>query len=250
MILAVGFRVNGKRGTQFRQWANRHLHEYMLKGFVMDDERLKNPDGRPDYFDEMLERIRDIRASEKRFYQKVRELFALSSDYDTTDKATQMFFAEVQNKLLYATTNQTAAELISARASADKNNMGLTSWKGSIVRKQDIYIAKNYLNQDEIDTLNRLVVIFLETAELRAKNRVNTTMDFWRQNANSIIQNNDFQLLKGTGSISHKQMKQLALGEYQKFDQRRKQHEAEQADRQDEKELKALETKIKNREER
>jgi len=145
MILAVGFRVRGVRGTHFRQWANRHLHEYMVKGFVMDDERLKNPDGRPDYFDEMLERIRDIRASEKPFYQKVRDLFALSSDYDKSDKATQMFFAELQNKLLFAVTEQTAAEMVTARADADKTNMGLTHWKGSIVRKQDIFIAKNYL---------------------------------------------------------------------------------------------------------
>jgi len=247
MILALGFRVKGKRGIQFRQWANRHLHEYVTKGFVIDDERLKNPDGRPDYFDEMLERIRDIRASEKRFYQKLRELFALASDYDSSDKATQMFFAEVQNKLLYATTQQTAAELITTRANADKSNMGLTNWQGSIVRKQDIYTAKNYLTNDEIDTLNRLTVIFLETAELRAKNRVATTMDFWRANANAIIQNNDFQLLQGKGSISHKQMQQLTLSEYQKFDQRRKQYEAQLADQQDEKELEALEVKIKNR---
>jgi len=138
MILAIGFRVRGKRGTQFRQWANQHLQEYMLKGFIMDDERLKNPDGRPDYFDEMLARIRDIRASEKRFYQKIRELFALSSDYDASDKATQMFFAEAQNKLLFAVCKKTAAEIIASRADANKDNMGLTSWKGSIVRKQDI----------------------------------------------------------------------------------------------------------------
>ena len=142
MILAIGFRVRSKRGTQFRQWANQNLKEYMIKGFVMDDERLKNPDGRPDYFDELLERIRDIRASEKRFYQKVRNLFALSSDYDPTDKATQMFFAETQNKLLYAVTGKTAAEIIVSRADASQPNMNLTSWKGHIVRKQDIFIAK------------------------------------------------------------------------------------------------------------
>ena len=146
MILAIGFRVRSKRGTQFRIWANRNLKEYMVKGFVMDDERLKNPDGRPDYFDELLERIRDIRASEKRFYQKVRDLFALSSDYDASDKATQLFFAETQNKLLFAVTGQTAAELILSRAKADAPNMALTSWKGSVVRKQDIFIAKNYLS--------------------------------------------------------------------------------------------------------
>lgn len=143
MILAIGFRVRSKRGTQFRQWANQNLKEYMLKGFVMDDERLKNPDGRPDYFDELLARIRDIRASEKRFYQKVKELFALSSDYDATDKATQMFFAETQNKILYAITGLTAAEIIVSRANAEATNMNLTSWKGNVVRKQDIYIAKN-----------------------------------------------------------------------------------------------------------
>jgi hypothetical protein len=182
MVLAIGFRVRSKRGTQFRIWANQHLKEYMVKGFLMDDDRLKNPDGRPDYFDELLERIREIRTSEKRFYQKVRDLFALSSDYDKTDKATQMFFAETQNKLLYAVTGQTAAEIILERADPDKPNMALTSWQGSVVRKQDIFIAKNYLNEDELDTLNRLVVIFLETAELRAKNRVDITIKFWREN--------------------------------------------------------------------
>ena len=135
MILAIGFRVRSNRGTQFRIWANRNLKTYMVKGFVMDDERLKNPDGRPDYFDELLERIRDIRASEKRFYQKVRDLFALSSDYDLSDKATQMFFAETQNKLLYAVTGKTAAEIIVSRANATKPNMALTSWKGTVVRK-------------------------------------------------------------------------------------------------------------------
>jgi len=190
MILAIGFRVRSKRGTQFRIWANKNLKEYMVKGFLMDDDRLKNPDGRPDYFDELLERIRDIRASEKRFYQKIKDLFALSSDYEADDKSTQMFFAETQNKLHYAVTGQTAAELIVSRANADKSNMNLTSWKGSIVRKQDIFIAKNYLTQDEIDTLNRLVVIFLESAELRAKNRMDITIDFWRENVDKIL---DFQ---------------------------------------------------------
>ena len=138
MILAIGFRVRSKLGTQFRIWANRNLKTYMVKGFVMDDERLKKTDGRPDYFDELLERIQDIRASEKRFYQKVRDLFALSSDYDITDKATQMFFAETQNKLLYAVTGQTAAEIVITRANAEVPNMALTTWKGSVVHKQDI----------------------------------------------------------------------------------------------------------------
>ncbi len=171
MILSIGFRVKSIKGTQFRKWANRNLKEYMVKGFVIDDERLKNPDGRPDYFDELLARIRDVRASEKRFYQKLRELFALSSDYDSTDKATQMFYAETQNKILYAITGKTASEIIVSRANENEVNMALTSWKGTIVRKQDIYIAKNYLTEDEVDSLNRFIVVFLETAELRAKNR-------------------------------------------------------------------------------
>ncbi len=247
MILAIGFRIRSRRGIQFRQWANRHLREYMTKGFVMDDERLKNPDGRPDYFDEMLERIRDIRASEKRFYQKVRELFALSSDYDGDDKSTQMFFAETQNKLLFATTKQTAAEIIATRADANKKNMGLTSWKGSIVRKQDITIAKNYLLADEIDTLNRLVVVFLETAELRVKNRTDITMDFWRENTDRIIAVNDKVLLTGKGSVSNQKMQAIAMIQYQNFDTRRKIYEARLADEEDIKELRQIASDVKER---
>ena len=162
-ILAVGYRVRSPRGVQFRRWASTVLKEYLVKGFVMDDERLKNPDGRPDYFDEMLARIRDIRASEKRFYQKVRDLFALAADYDKTDETTQTFFATVQNLLLYAVTQKTAAELIVSRANPVDSHFGLRSWKGTLVRKQDIVVAKNYLTEDEVDTLNRLVAIFLET---------------------------------------------------------------------------------------
>jgi len=244
MILAIGFRVRSVRGTQFRQWANRHLHEYIVKGFVMDDERLKNPDGRPDYFDEMLARIRDIRASEKRFYQKVRDLLALCSDYDATDKATQMFFAETQNKLLYAVTGHTAAELVVERADARQANMGLTSWKGSVVRKQDIYIAKNYLTADEIDTLNRLVVIFLETAELRAKNRLDITTDFWRDNVDRILSGNDKAVLDHKGGVSREQMEKRVVGEYDTFNARRKKHEAELADAQELEELKQIEQTI------
>ncbi len=245
MILAIGFRVRSKRGTQFRIWANRNLREYMLKGFVMDDERLKNPDGRPDYFDELLERIRDIRASEKRFYQKVRDLFALSSDYDPTDKATQMFFAETQNKLLYAVTGKTAAEIIVSRADASMPNMALTSWKGSVVRKQDIFIAKNYLNEDEIDTLNRLVVIFLESAELRAKNRIDITMKFWYENVDRILEFQDKNILRNAGSISNKQMEAKVRKIYAQYDKRRKEYDALKADKQDMEELKHLEEKIK-----
>ncbi|WP_410681326.1 virulence RhuM family protein [Avibacterium paragallinarum] len=234
MILAIGFRVRSKRGTQFRQWANTQLAELMKKGFVMDDERLKNPDGRPDYFDELLERVRDIRASEKRFYQKVRELFALSSDYDGSDKATQMFFAETQNKLIYAVTQQTAAELIVSRADANAPNMALTSWQGSKVRKQDIFTAKNYLSADEIDNLNRLVVIFLESAELRVKNRQDLTLDYWRNNVDALLTFNDKPLLKTAGKITHKQMEEKVRSIYDEFSQKRKQAEALQADREDE----------------
>ena len=179
-IFAVGYRVRSPRGVQFRRWASTILKDYLIKGFVLDDERLRNPDGRPDYFDEMLERIRDIRASEKRFYQKVRDLFALSSDYDKTDKATKIFFATVQNLLIFAVTKKTAAELIIARANPADPHFGLFTWKGEKVRKADIVVAKNYLSEDEIDTLNRLVVIFLETAELRAKSKQETRMDFWK----------------------------------------------------------------------
>ena len=187
MILAIGFRVRSKRGTQFRIWANQHLKEYMIKGFTMDDDRLKNPDGRPDYFDELLERIRDIRASEKRLYQKVRDLLSLSSDYDATDKATQMFFAETQNKLLFAVTHQTAAEIIVSRADSSAPNMALTAWKGAVVRKGDVIVAKNYLNSDEIDSLNRLTVMFLDSAEIRVKDRKDLTLDFWRDNVNRLL---------------------------------------------------------------
>ena len=179
MILAIGFRVRSPRGTQFRRWANSTLKEYLRKGFVLDDERLKNPDGRPDYFDELLARIRDIRASEKRFYQKLRDLFALSSDYDKTDTATRAFFAETQNKLIYGITGQTAADLIMARADAEKPNMALTSWAGGRVRKGDIITAKNYLSSDELDSLNRIVTVFLESAELRVKMRKDLTLQYW-----------------------------------------------------------------------
>ncbi|WP_332024911.1 virulence RhuM family protein [Kaistella sp.] len=247
MILAIGFRVRSKRGTQFRQWANRNLKEYMVKGFVMDDERLKNPEGRPDYFEELLARIRDVRASEKRFYQKVRDLFALSSDYDGSDKATQMFFAETQNKLLFAITGKTAAELIVSRANPEEPNMALTSWKGHVVRKQDVLIAKNYLNEDEIDSLNRFVVVFLETAELRAKNRQDITMAFWKENVDKILEFNEKPILQNKGSISNAQMEKMIDQVYQTFDARRKLEDAQKADQEDLNDLKALEQVVKSR---
>lgn len=247
MILAIGFRVRSKRGVQFRKWANIHLKEYLIKGFVMDDQRMKNPDGQFDYFDELLARIRDIRASEKRFYQKIKDLFALSSDYDGSDKATQMFFAETQNKLLYAITGHTAAELIVARADANEPNMALTSWKGKVVRKQDIIIAKNYLTADEIDSLNRFVVVFLETAELRAKNRTDISIKFWRENVDAIIQFNDKQLLSHRGRISNSEMEKKVKEIYAVFDKKRKKQAALQADKEDLRELEQLQEKLKHR---
>ncbi|WXT99416.1 MAG: hypothetical protein Ctma_0113 [Catillopecten margaritatus gill symbiont] len=244
MILAIGYRARSKRGVQFRTWATSNLKEYMVKGFLMDDERLKNPDGRPDYFDELLKRIRDVRASEKRFYQKIRDLLSLSSDYDKTDKATQMFFAEIQNKLLYAVTDKTAAELIINRANKDQPNMALTAWKGSIVRKQDIFIAKNYLFEDEIDTLNRLVVIFLETAELRVKNRQDITLEFWRDNVDKMLDFNDKKILTTKGAISKEQMQQKITEIYTLFDKKRKTTEAKETDL---KELEELHNSIKRK---
>lgn len=246
LILAIGYRVRSPRGVQFRRWASTHLKEFLIKGFVMDDERLKDPGGW-DYFDELLERIRDIRASEKRFYQKVRDLFALSSDYQAREQETQLFFAEVQNKLLYATTQHTAAELILERANPDAPNMALTSWKGARVRKADVIVAKNYLDSDEIDTLNRLVVIFLEQAELRVKQQKDLTLDYWRNNVDKMLAFNDRPVLDGAGSISRNQMEKVAFQRFEDFDQKRRSDEAAEADAADLQEIEQLEKAIKNK---
>jgi len=245
MILAIGFRVKSKKGTQFRKWANENLKEFMVKGFLIDSERLKNPDGRASYFEELLAQIRDIRSSEKIFYQKVRDLLSLSSDYDSTDKATQMFFAETQNKILYAITGQTAAEIISNRADEKKLNMALTNWQGKIVRKQDIFISKNYLNHDELDSLNRFVTVFLETAELRAKDEKDITISFWQENIDKIIELNNKKLLSYKGSVSNKEMEKLVSKMYEKFNNNRRKEQMILADKQDLKELEAFEKNIK-----
>ena len=244
MILAVGYRVRSPRGTQFRQWATAHLSEYLVKGFVMDDERLKEPGGW-DYFDELLARIRDIRASEKRFYQKVRDLFALSSDYRGDDPDAQQFFAETQNKLLYAVTGQTAAEIVVSRADSNEPNMALTSWKGARVRKQDVTIAKNYLSVEEVDTLNRLVVIFLDQAELRARNRQDLTLNYWRENVDRLLDFNEFPILEGAGSVSAEQARMAAHERYELFDAERRRAEAQAADEEDLRELRASAERIK-----
>ena len=246
LILAIGYRVRSPRGVQFRQWASTHLKEYIVKGFVMDDERLKNPGGW-DYFDELLARIREIRASEKRFYQKVRELFALSSDYQAREKETGIFFAEVQNKLIYAATLHTAAELVIKRADPSQPNMALTSWSGSRVRKQDVIIAKNYLTEDEVDTLNRLVIIFLEQAELRAKQQKDLTLAFWRRSVDRMLAANDLPLLDGPGSVSHDDMKLIANERYDNFDAIRRNHEALAADAEDLKAIEDLEKVLKEK---
>lgn len=243
VILAVGFRVRSPRGTQFRQWANNTLKEYLQKGFILDKDRLKNPDGRPDYFDELLEQIRDIRASEKRFYQKLRDLFALSSDYKVTEKATQLFFADTQNKLLFGVTKKTAAEIIATRANADAQNMALTSWSGSIVRKADVIVAKNYLTSDEIDVLNRLVTIFLESAELHVKMRKDLTLDFWRASVDKLLLDHGVPLLQSHGKITMEQAQTHARKVYEEFDARRKAFDAAQADEFD---LLELEQETKN----
>jgi len=245
MILAIGYRVRSPRGTQFRQWATAHLAEYLVKGFVMDDERLKNSKGW-DYFDELLARIREIRASEQRFYQKVRDLFALSSDYRTDDSAAQLFFAEVQNKLLYAVTQKTAAELIVTRADSAAPNMALTNWSGSRVRKHDVIVAKNYLSADEVDTLNRLTVVFLETAELRAKERKQLTLDYWRQNVDRLLEFSERPVLHTAGSVSAGQMKSIAHERYETFDANRRNAEAIAAGAEDIQALEAIGMQAKN----
>ena len=246
MILAVGYRVKGLRGTQFRQWATTYLAEYLIKGFVMDDERLKNPGGW-DHFDELLARIREIRASEQRFYQKVRDLFALSADYQASDSAAQQFFAEVQNKLLYAVTQKTAAQIVVDRSNPDAPNMALNTWSGSRVRKQDVIVAKNYLTADEVDTLNRLVVIFLEQAELRVKERKQLTLDYWRQNVDRLLEFNERPVLQGAGRISAEQMKGIAHERYDVFDARRRSAEALAADADDLRMLESVEKQAKGK---
>ncbi|MGE5475778.1 MAG: virulence RhuM family protein [Bacteroidales bacterium] len=243
MILAVGYRVRSPRGVQFRQWATATLAEYLVKGFVMNDERLKDP-GHWDYFDELLERIRDIRASEKRFYQKVRELFSLSQDYGDDPSAASQFFAEVQNKMLYAVTRFTAAELIVDRADASQPNMNLQSWSGARVHKADVVVAKNYLTGDEIAELNRIVTMFLDFAEDRVAQRKQLTLADWRSNVDRFIAFNERPLLAGAGTISRERMKQVVHARYEEFDGKRKTQEAAVADAADLEELRAIEAEV------
>jgi hypothetical protein len=223
-ILAVGFRVRSPRGTQFRQWATARLGEYLVKGFVMDDERLKNPrrPDTPDYFDELLERIRDIRASEGRMYLRLREILALAADYSPKDADTQVFFQTVQNKLHFAVTGQTAPELIAGRADAAKPNMGLTSWRGAVVRKADVTVAKNYLQADEIDGLNRLVGMFLDYAEDQAKRRKQVFIRDWRERLDSFLQFNERRVLPNAGKVTREDADERAQTAYAVFEKRRR----------------------------
>ncbi|EKN3361448.1 virulence RhuM family protein [Yersinia ruckeri] len=232
VILAVGYRVRSPRGTQFRQWATQMLQEYLIKGFVMDDERLKNPpvgsSAVPDYFDEMLERIRDIRASERRVYLRVREIFALAADYQPSLKETTLFFQTIQNKLHFACTGHTAAELIHQRADANQPHMGLSSYKGEEVRKSDVTVAKNYLNQDEVSELNRVVNMWLDFAEDQARRRQQVFLRDWQEKLDQFLQFNDREVLQGAGTVSKKMADEKAQAEYIQFaEQQRRLKEAE-----------------------
>jgi hypothetical protein len=223
-ILAVGYRVRSQRGTQFRQWATAKLEEYLRKGFVLDDERLKNPPGPgvPDYFDDLLERIRDIRASERRMYLRVREIFALAADYDPKDEEAQVFFQTAQNKLHFAVTGKTAPELIAERAEAARPNMGLTTWKGGLVRRADVTVAKNYLNEREITELNRIVTMFLDFAEDQARRRKQIFLRDWRQRIDDFLRFNERGVLPDAGRVSREDADRRAHEEYERFAERRR----------------------------
>jgi len=246
MALAVGYRVRSLRGTQFRQWATNTLHEYLIKGFAMDDRRLKEPGGW-DYFDELLERIRDIRTSEKRFYQKVRDIYATSVDYDPKSEAAQLFFKKVQNKMLWAVTGHTAPELIAERSNPGIPNMGVMTWEGSRVRKKDVTIAKNYLNHDEIEELNRIVTMYLDFAEDQAKRRKQMTMQEWSERLDAFLTFNERQVLTNAGSLQAAVAEKLALSRYEEFDSQRREAERLVADTHDLEEItNALKLKEQN----
>ena len=248
-ILAVGFRVKSPRGTQFRKWANTRLQEYLVKGFTMDDERLKNPpvegSGIPDYFDELLERIRDIRSSERRVYLRVREIFALAADYTPSTKETNVFFMTIQNKLHFASTGLTAAEIILGRADASLPNMGLTTWKNAPegrINKSDVATAKNYLSEEEINGLNRIVTMWLDYAEDQAKRRKQVFLKNWLEKLDGFLEFNERDVLQSPGKRSHTQAKNHAEAQYEIYaEQRRRLLEAE-AERAS---IKALEDKEK-----
>ena len=224
VIISVGYRVKSQRGTQFRIWATQRLREYLVKGFTMDDERLKNPPGKGhlDYFDELLARIRDIRSSERRVYLRVREILALAADYEATEPETQVFFQTIQNKLHFAATGKTASELIAERADSAQPNMGLTAWHGGVVRKGDVTIAKNYLREDEIEELNRLVVMFLDFAEDQARRRKQIFLQNWLTRLHDFLNLNERAILPDAGKVSREEAHRQAEEEYERFAARRR----------------------------
>ncbi|MBW2569673.1 MAG: virulence RhuM family protein [Deltaproteobacteria bacterium] len=245
MIISVGYRVKSHVATRFRQWATQRLREYIIKGFVLDDERLKNPDQPFDYFDELLRRIQDIRTSERRFYQKITDIYAISIDYDPTADISINFFKTVQNKLHWAITGQTAAEIICGRVDSKKTNMGLTSWRGEKVRKQDVIIAKNYLEEKELRVLNNLVEQYLIFAEGQAMKRIPMQMKNWIEKLNGFLTLNEREILEHGGKISHETAKELAESEYEKFNRKRiRFNDAQKSDF--DKAVKMIETEKKN----
>ena len=245
LIMAVGFRVRSERGVQFRRWATEKLKEYIVKGFVIDNERLKEPGGL-DYFDDLLEQIRDIRASEKRFYQKIRDIYKLSIDYRPDAEETHEFFQIVQNKLHWAVAGHTAAEIIHGRASANKPNMGLTSWKGSTVRRGDVTVAKNYLTGEEIKQLNKIVNMYLDYAEEQARRRKVLYMKDWRGKLDAFLKFHEHEILKDAGRVSMEVAQNLALEEYDKFNAHRVAVETD-AENELEDQVKRIEQKPKKR---
>lgn len=221
MIISVGYRVKSLRGTQFRQWATQRLKEYLIKGYAINKEYLKNPEGK-DYFEKLLQEIREIRASEKRFYAKIRDIYSTSVDYDKTANVTREFFAMVQNKMLWAVTGQTAAEIIHSRADAQKVNMGLTAWNGQKILAPDVVIAKNYLSKEEMDKLDRLTVMYLDYAELQAQRRIPMKMVDWAKKLDALLNLNEMEILTHKGKISKELAEKKAKNEYHKYDEKRR----------------------------
>lgn len=244
MILAVGYRVRSHRGVQFRRWATTTLKEYLIKGFAMDDERLKEPGKGVDYFDELLERIRDIRSSEKRFYQKIKDIYTTAVDYEKSSDAAQLFFKKVQNKMIWAVTGHTAAELIKLRSDPEAPNMGLTSWKGSVVRRGDVAISKNYLKHDELDELNRIVTMYLDFAEDQAKRRKTMTMKEWEEKLDAFLSFNERDILTHAGKLRADVAERLAHERYEIFDAHRREAARVAADIEDAEIIDELEQQI------
>ncbi len=243
-IISVGYRIKSHIATKFRQWATQRIREYIVKGFVLDDERLKSPDLPFDYFEELLQRIQDIRTSEKRFYRKITDIYATSVDYDPTNEMSIQFFQTVQNKLHWAITGKTAAEIINDRADSNKPNMGLTNWRGEKIRKTDIGIAKNYLNEEELRALNNLVEQYLVFAEGQAIRRIPMYMKDWLNKLDAFLNLNDREILKNTGKISHELASQNAGLEYEKYKQKQ-QKSLTQANRDFDKAIKKIEPRKK-----